>query len=31
VLVTTGGGGDGSRMIETYLQGLSDLPPRAPQ
>jgi UDP-N-acetyl-D-glucosamine dehydrogenase len=27
VLVTTGGGGDGSRMIETYLQGLSDLPP----
>jgi UDP-N-acetyl-D-glucosamine dehydrogenase len=27
VLVTTGGGGDGSRMIETYLQGLSELPP----
>jgi predicted glycosyltransferase len=27
VLVTTGGGGDGSRMIEMYLQGLSDLPP----
>jgi predicted glycosyltransferase len=26
VLVTTGGGGDGSRMIETYLQGLSNLP-----
>jgi UDP-N-acetyl-D-glucosamine dehydrogenase len=27
VLVTTGGGGDGSRMIETYLQGVSALPP----
>jgi predicted glycosyltransferase len=26
VLVTTGGGGDGSRMIETYLEGLSNLP-----
>ena len=26
VLVTTGGGGDGSRMIETYLEGLSHLP-----
>src|SRR5205085_499277 len=25
VLVTTGGGGDGSRMIETYLQGMSEL------
>jgi predicted glycosyltransferase len=24
--VTTGGGGDGSRMIETYLEGLSNLP-----
>lgn len=23
ILVTTGGGGDGSRMIETYLEGLS--------
>ncbi|HET6977079.1 MAG TPA: glycosyltransferase [Pyrinomonadaceae bacterium] len=26
VLVTTGGGGDGSRMITTYLEGLSNLP-----
>lgn len=26
VLVTTGGGGDGSHMIETYLEGLSNLP-----
>src|ERR1044072_2282100 len=26
VLVTTGGGGDGSRMIEAYLEGLSNLP-----
>jgi predicted glycosyltransferase len=26
VLVTTGGGGDGSGMIETYLEGLSNLP-----
>ena len=26
VLVTTGGGGDGSRMIESYLEGLSNLP-----
>jgi predicted glycosyltransferase len=26
VLVTTGGGGDGSRMIETYLEGLAVLP-----
>jgi UDP-N-acetyl-D-glucosamine dehydrogenase len=26
VLVTTGGGGDGSRMISTYLQGLASLP-----
>jgi predicted glycosyltransferase len=26
VLVTTGGGGDGSPMIETYLEGLSNLP-----
>lgn len=26
VLVTTGGGGDGSRMIENYLEGLSNLP-----
>jgi predicted glycosyltransferase len=26
VLVTTGGGGDGSCMIETYLEGLSNLP-----
>ena len=26
VLVTTGGGGDGSRMIETYLEGLAGLP-----
>ena len=26
VLVTTGGGGDGSSMIETYLDGLSNLP-----
>jgi predicted glycosyltransferase len=26
VLVTTGGGGDGSRMIEAYLEGLSALP-----
>jgi predicted glycosyltransferase len=26
VLVTTGGGGDGSRMIETYLEGLAMLP-----
>ncbi|MEW6129107.1 MAG: glycosyltransferase [Acidobacteriota bacterium] len=26
VLVTTGGGGDGSRMIEAYLEGLSMLP-----
>lgn len=26
VLVTTGGGGDGSRMIEAYLEGLSSLP-----
>ncbi|MGA9773563.1 MAG: glycosyltransferase [Blastocatellia bacterium] len=26
VLVTTGGGGDGSRMIEAYLEGLSVLP-----
>ncbi len=26
VLVTTGGGGDGSRMIQTYLEGLSNLP-----
>ncbi len=28
VLVTTGGGGDGSRMIETYLEGLAALPPQ---
>lgn len=27
VLVTTGGGGDGSRMIEAYLQGLAALAP----
>jgi predicted glycosyltransferase len=26
VLVTTGGGGDGSPMIEAYLEGLSNLP-----
>jgi predicted glycosyltransferase len=26
VLVTTGGGGDGTAMIETYLEGLSSLP-----
>jgi predicted glycosyltransferase len=26
VLVTTGGGGDGSPMIQTYLEGLSNLP-----
>jgi len=26
VLVTTGGGGDGSRMIAAYLEGLSNLP-----
>src|SRR6185369_9075771 len=26
VLVTTGGGGDGSRMIQSYLEGLSNLP-----
>ena len=26
VLVTTGGGGDGSRMIQAYLEGLSSLP-----
>ena len=26
VLVTTGGGGDGSRMIEAYLEGLAQLP-----
>lgn len=26
VLVTTGGGGDGGPMIETYLEGLSNLP-----
>jgi len=26
VLVTTGGGGDGSRMIEAYLEGLATLP-----
>lgn len=26
VLVTTGGGGDGSRMIQAYLEGLSTLP-----
>jgi predicted glycosyltransferase len=26
VLITTGGGGDGSPMIETYLEGLSSLP-----
>jgi Predicted glycosyl transferase len=26
VLVTTGGGGDGSTMIEAYLEGLSNLP-----
>jgi predicted glycosyltransferase len=26
VLVTTGGGGDGGRMIEAYLEGLSRLP-----
>lgn len=26
VLVTTGGGGDGSQMIETYLEGLAMLP-----
>jgi predicted glycosyltransferase len=26
VLVTTGGGGDGSRMIHAYLEGLSNLP-----
>jgi predicted glycosyltransferase len=26
VLVTTGGGGDGSRMIDAYLEGLSNLP-----
>ncbi len=26
VLVTTGGGGDGSELIETYLRGLVDLP-----
>jgi predicted glycosyltransferase len=26
VLVTTGGGGDGTRMIETYLEGLSGVP-----
>jgi predicted glycosyltransferase len=26
VLVTTGGGGDGSRMIQAYLEGLSNLP-----
>ena len=26
VMVTTGGGGDGSRMIETYLEGLAGLP-----
>ncbi len=29
VLVTTGGGGDGADMIETYLEGLLDLPRRA--
>lgn len=28
VLVTTGGGGDGSAMIETYLEGLLGLPRR---
>ena len=28
ILVTTGGGGDGSRMIETYLEGLSRVPRR---
>ncbi|MGB7925536.1 MAG: glycosyltransferase [Pyrinomonadaceae bacterium] len=26
VLITTGGGGDGSQMIEAYLEGLSGLP-----
>jgi predicted glycosyltransferase len=26
VLITTGGGGDGSRMIQAYLEGLSNLP-----
>ncbi|HEY2962027.1 MAG TPA: glycosyltransferase [Pyrinomonadaceae bacterium] len=26
VLITTGGGGDGNRMIQTYLEGLSNLP-----
>lgn len=30
VLVTTGGGGDGSRMIETYLEGLGGLPRSTP-
>ena len=29
VLVTTGGGGDGARMIETYLKGLASLPQSA--
>ena len=28
VLVTTGGGGDGGDVIETYLEGLLDLPRR---
>ena len=28
VLVTTGGGGDGSDLIEAYLEGLADLPRR---
>jgi predicted glycosyltransferase len=30
VLVTTGGGGDGSDLIEAYLEGLADLPRRIP-
>lgn len=30
ILVTTGGGGDGSRMIETYLEGLSKNKPDFP-
>ena len=30
VLVTTGGGGDGSRMIETYLEGLAATPGKFP-
>lgn len=30
VLVTTGGGGDGSAILETYLEALLDLPRRMP-